>query len=444
MVASYVHSMRGAHRNVRLLLTLSAILGFTIDGGIYTVILNLYILRLDFGPEFVGQVAFVANLVFALGSLVAGWLGGRFGDRRVMVAGLLLLLAGTTTLPFAGALAPQWRGLYLIGAYQLAYLGLALYYVNSGPFLVKVTAAAARGDIFAMQSAVNSIASFAGGLTGGLLPAFFAMVMGVSLLHAAPYRMPLVMVGLLMFLAVMVVLQTRTPTSQESAALAAGAPGAPKLTTAYGLISFMAVVRFLQVAGVGAAMTFFNVYMDEGLHVATAQIGFMAASARLVAVPAALLGPALARRIGYGAAAVVASLGACLSILPIALIPVPGAAGLGLIGLMTFTVVRYPAFYVYIMERTPDRLRSTMTGAGEMAAGLSFALISLVGGFIIVRYGYAAAFLLGGALTLAGTIMFGLYVKAKGETVESATGSDSQETEEPVTGGELATDLERA
>ena len=83
MVAAYVQALRGSHRNVRLLLTNSALLGFAIDGGIYSVIFNLYVLRLNFGPEFVGQVNSVANLVFAFGSLAAGWLGMRFGARRI-------------------------------------------------------------------------------------------------------------------------------------------------------------------------------------------------------------------------------------------------------------------------------------------------------------------------------------------------------------------------
>ena len=50
MVAAYVQALRGSHRNVRLLLTNSALLGFAIDGGIYSVLLNLYILRLNFSP----------------------------------------------------------------------------------------------------------------------------------------------------------------------------------------------------------------------------------------------------------------------------------------------------------------------------------------------------------------------------------------------------------
>ena len=172
----------------------------------------------------------------------------------------------------------------------------------------------------------------------------------------------------------------------------------------------MSLVRFLQVAGVGAAVTFFNVYLDTMLHVATPTIGLIAASARLCAVPAALLGPLLARRMGYGTAAVVGSFGAFLSLLPLALIQTPWAAGLGFIGLLAFTSIRYPTFYIFIMELTPPRLRATMTGTGEMSAGFSFALISLVGGFTIVRFGYTATFLLAATMTLAGTLLLAAYV----------------------------------
>ena len=52
-----------------------------------------------------------------------------------------------------------------------------------------------------------------------------------------------------------------------------------------------------------------------------------------------------------------------------------------------------------------------MNGANEMAAGLSFAAISLVAGYVIVQVGYPAAFTLGAAITLLGTLIFALYVR---------------------------------
>jgi MFS family permease len=411
MVAAYVQALRGSHRNVRLLLTNSALLGFAIDGGIYSVILNLYILRLNFGPEFVGQVNSVANFVFAFGSLAAGWLGTRFGARHIMILGLAVTAVGALAVPVTNMLPLTWRAPWIFVSFTIAYSGLSLYFVNSGPYLLKTTRQEARGNVFAFQSAISSIASFAGGLLGGLMPALFAGLLGVTMMQPGPYGIPLFLVGVIVLVALWVVLQTRDAEEDQPLEVRAQAQGAPSIESAYGLIAFMAGVRFLQVAGIGVAMTFFNVYMDSALGLPTAQIGFVAATARLVAVPVALLGPSLSRRMGFGATAVFASTCAGLSMLPIAFGGTAAVAGLGFVGVMSFTSMRYPAFYVYMMERTPERLRAIMNGANEMAAGLSFAAISLVAGYVIVRIGYPAAFAMGAAITLLGTLIFGIYVR---------------------------------
>lgn len=411
MLVAYKDALRASGHNARIILIITAIMGLSIDGGVYSVIFNLYVLRLNFGPEFVGQINSVANLTFAMGSLTAGWLGTRYGSRRIMILGITGGATGALALPLADLIDRGWQASWLVVAMLLIYGGLSFYFVNSGPFLIRVTAIGTRGAIFAIQSAISGLASFVGGLVGGLLPVLFAALMVVSMANPAPYRMPLLVVGLLMVAALVLVMRTYEPDADEAEPEVIEArPGAPRPRSAYSLIVTMSVVRFLQVAGVGAAVTFFNVYMDDRLHVATPTIGLIAASARLLAVPAALLGPVLARRVGYGEAAVIGSLGAVISLLPLALIATPWAAGAGFIGLLAFTSIRYPTFYVFVMERTPPRLRAAMTGAGEMAAGLSFALISLTGGFIIVRYGYDATFLLGALITLAGTLLFAGYV----------------------------------
>ena len=67
-----------------------------------------------------------------------------------------------------------------------------------------------------------------------------------------------------------------------------------------------------------------------------------------------------------------------------------------------------------MLERTPERLRAIMNGANEMAAGLSFAAVSLVAGYIIVNVGYGAAFVTGALVTLLGTAIFWLYVQFGG------------------------------
>ena len=49
MIASYTRALRSYSRDVRFILLVSALMGFTIDGGIYPVVFNLYMLHRGFG-----------------------------------------------------------------------------------------------------------------------------------------------------------------------------------------------------------------------------------------------------------------------------------------------------------------------------------------------------------------------------------------------------------
>jgi MFS-type transporter involved in bile tolerance (Atg22 family) len=75
-------------------------------------------------------------------------------------------------------------------------------------------------------------------------------------------------------------------------------------------------------------------------------VGVALAGARLAGVPAALLGPAISQRLGLGKTVVVASVLAALAVLPLALVRTPLAASAGLIGLIVFSNIRYPAFNI--------------------------------------------------------------------------------------------------
>jgi predicted MFS family arabinose efflux permease len=176
-----------------------------------------------------------------------------------------------------------------------------------------------------------------------------------------------------------------------------------------GFIGLMAVIRLLQVASMGTTSTFINVYLDRTLHVSTATIGLISAMGRLLAVPATLLAPFLSARRGNAFVVIWASLGSTLSMLPLALIPHWLAAGLGFVGVVSLSSVRYSAFLVYSMELVTPDWRPTMSGAGEMAAGFSFALMALSGGYIIANMGYQTLFLIGACLSLGGTLMFWIY-----------------------------------
>ncbi len=387
----------------------------TLDGGITTVIQNLYALRLGFGPELIGLINSLGMLVFALLSLPSGRIGERYGHHRIMRAGAVVIFGGALLVPITGLVPDNLRAIVLVLSGLLTNIGLAGYYANAAPYVVAWTGAENRTSVFSTQSAVFSTFGFAGSLVGGLLPGAVAALLGVTLQAAVPYQITLSLVPLAALIPLrMLWLMREPPTLHEpdspvrAAAATAGAPATAALAqlSPLTLIGLFALMRFLMVGGVGSATTFFNVYMDNGLGASTAVIGGFQAAAKLLGVPIALAVPWLTRRFGNARVVLVTALIVSCSLFPMGLIPVWWVAGLSYMGVWVLTPVRYAAFMVISMERTPRASRGTMNGAQEMFGGLSFALVAFVGGRVIAGMGYMPLFVFTAFMSLSGVLLF--------------------------------------
>src|SRR3954471_12358413 len=172
------------------------LVGFALDGGIYSVLLNLFLLRLGYGPEQIGLINAAGTLAFALACLPAGVIGARWGSRLIMLLGLALLAIGSLLLPLADLLAPSWRLAWLLVQVSVLYLGLALYFVNTAPFVMEAIRPEQRTHIFSLQTALLALAAFLGSLTGGFLPAMIAGLLDLAPTQPAPYRYALMVAGL--------------------------------------------------------------------------------------------------------------------------------------------------------------------------------------------------------------------------------------------------------
>jgi MFS family permease len=407
MLDAYVRDLRSFDRNVRLYLISGALVGFTTAGGIYTVLLNLYILRLGYGFELVGMVNAAGAIAYALFCLPAGAMGKRFGTRRVMLFGMVLITVGNGMLPLAEFVAESWRAHWLVLARVPRAIGFAMYLVNAAPFLIAATDRARRHRVFSVQAALQPLAAVAGSVAGGLLPGLFALSLGVDLDQPAPYRYPLILATILLIPAIGALMATREvdpPTG--SAPAAAGAAPIP-----IGAVICVAVVAFLVTVGVAVVQTFFNVYMDDGLQQSTALIGLLSAAAQLVSGVAALASPFMTARWGKGPAIAATSVAMAVFLLPMAFIPSWVAVGIGCIGVFAMGAMRFSVFTVFQQEMVPDRWRPTISGATAMATGLSYAAVALGGGYLIPAYGYGAVFTLSAVAVVAGALLFQLYFR---------------------------------
>ena len=407
MAARFVQELRLLSPTVARYFATIAVVGFAVDGGVYAVLLNLYLLRLGYGTEQIGLINAAGTLTFALSSLPAGALGARWGSRRMLLIGLVMLLVGCVLIPFADMLTPAWRLPWLLVNEIVLYMGLALYFVNTAPYVLEVVSPTQRNQIFSFQTALLSLASFAGSLVGGFLPPTLAALLGASTNQPAPFRYALLVAGLALLPAILALRGARPGAVSQPAEPAADAAAIPPAAAAIlGLLALIALVRLLQVAGLAALTTFFNVYLDTELLLPTAQIGAIIACGRLLGVPAALATTALTARFGNRAVVIGASLGTAFSILPIALVPHGGAAGLSFIGVIALSWIRYAASTVYFLELVPPSRRATVSGVTEMAAGITFTVLTFGGGYAIALLGYRSLFLAGAVLTGLSALVF--------------------------------------
>ena len=401
MFSTYRNAIRSFSQDVKLVLISSAFINFGYV-GIFVMLFNLYLLRLGFGTEFIGLINAVAQLGFALFSLPAGAIGSRWGSRRMAIIGLAVAVFGLFLVPMAEWLPKAWWSAWLMSSYVLAWLGGALFLVNMNPFLMALTKPDERAHVFSVRQAILPLAGFAGNLTGGFLPTAFANWQGLTLDQAGPYRYALFAAALLLMPAVVALIKTQeveeTRPQMETKAMKQAPP--------VGLISFIALIVLLQVAGYSAANIFFNVYLDQGLQVSTSTIGFLSALGQLIAAPAALLTPLVVMRLGKGKTIIGGFLGLAISLLPLALLPYWGTAGLGFIGVNALFIFTAPVFVICQQELVSPATRATMSGAAAMATGLGTAAMAFGGGYLIVNFGYQTLFLTGAGLVTLSAILF--------------------------------------
>ncbi len=395
--------------DIRRYLISTAMLAATIDGGIHVVVYNLYLLRLGYGPDLIGAINAVGIALFAIACVPAGRLGERFGLLRVMRIGMGMILLGAVFPPLIGWLPVAWHTPLLMLGTAIVNIGLAAYFVASAPYITRNGTPEQRMRMFSLQSVAFAVFGFLGSLVGGWLPTGLAALGVGPLTQPQSYQWTLWTVPLLLAFACFMLSRMNEAAAVEPSVTTVGATLAPAAAPLIGLFAFFGLLRFLQVGGVGVMQTFFNVYMDSALNVDTATIGSIQAVARLLGVPMALAIPWMTRRLGSGGTAALALGIAGLAILPMTLITLPWVAAASYIVVWLTTPVRYAAFMVFILGRTPARVHGTLNGTQEALAGASFALIAYGGGLLIGPFGYSLVFTLGAIGMLSAATLLALY-----------------------------------
>lgn len=404
----YVRAFGRLNRDVKFYLAGNSLIAFAYF-GIMGVLFNLYLVRLGFGAEFIGLLIGSGQLIWAILALPAGAIGLRLGLKRVLVLAQVLAALGFSLVLLVEWLPrAMWEG-WLIGGWMILWVGAALLTVNSVPFLMAATSSGERGYAFSLQAALTALITIVGSLVAGWLPGVLAVWMDTTLdgspMSAAPYRLALWLAPASFVLAALffgAMRPVEIAVTKEGSAQRSGAPIA--------LFLFFTVMVFLAACGEGAVRSFFTLYLDGELHVATAQIGAAMGLAQMLPVFMALLTPLLMARLGTGMTLAAATVACALSITLIGVVSQWMIATVALMGLQATIAVINPTRNLFSQEIVSARWGTTTSALATIGVALGWAVAAALGGYAIAAVGYRVFFLACSSLVMASALLLLLYL----------------------------------
>jgi MFS family permease len=176
--------------NANLALTGAFLLNFSYS-GVFSLVANLYLLRLGYDVAFVGQVNSAAFLAYCLVSFPAGFLVSRWGLRRSMLGGALFMALALAWFPCVELLPVALRKVSLAAGEAAIGVGGAFFMVCVTPCLME-TESSRRAAVLSASAMASLISLSLGNLAGGALTALSSRLIGLPQSSPVPYRLGLI------------------------------------------------------------------------------------------------------------------------------------------------------------------------------------------------------------------------------------------------------------
>lgn len=379
---------------------------------IQSLLYNLYLTRLGFQEDFIGQMAGLAPLASGLFAVPTGIISDRIGRKPFLIATAVVMAVSQV-----GLCTVTDRTTLLVLAFVAGTSG-AFIWVNHVPFLSENAAPQRRAQAIAIWMSIQGITRMVLSLVAGSLPELMGRLTGTSTEFPEPFRYALYIGSALCLVAMLPLIGVRAAPARETAAESDVPVEFPRRTfVAFGAISIC------RGAAMGFSFPFFNVFFQQAMGLSTPLIGLLFFLSQIVAVPATMLAPAIARR-----------LGAVITVVPTRIV---GSMALILLGFsdnlyLVFVLfliaaiveaITMPTEMTYATQIVPRRYWARMQSLRVTGFQIPAGFASLAAGFLIVDYGYWATFALAGSMRLlSALILLGIFGAHRADRPEDGAG----------------------
>ena len=360
---------------------------------IQSLLYNLYLTRLGFQEDFIGQMAGLAPLASGLLAVPTGIISDRVGRKPFLLATAVIM-----AVTQVGLCTVTDRAMLLVLSFVAGTSG-AFIWVNHVPFLSENAAPERRAQAIAIWMSIQVITRMVMSLVAGSLPDLMGRLTDTSSAEAEPFRYALYVGSALCLVAMLPLIGLHAKSRDRGIEQDNPAAFPLRIFVAFGATS---VCRG---ASMGFSFPFFNVFFQQALGLSTPMIGLIFFLSLVAAVPSTVLAPSIARRLGPIRTVVPTRI---IGSFALVLLGFSDNLALGFACFLTAAIVEAittPTEMTYATQIVPSRYWARMQSLRVTGFQIPAGLASLAAGFLIVEYGYWATFALAGALRLVSALI---------------------------------------
>ena len=393
------------HRDARLFLVTTVVAGGALS--LYWIDFNLYLASLGYSPATIGVVATVGSIAGALTAFPASAASDRLGRRTIMAAGISLAIVAVVGLLLVESLPA------IIFFAALWSTGQQALMVVQAPFLAEHSDAEHRNELFATQSAIQTMTNVLAAVLGGVVATTIARLAGFDPGGPETYRVILVIMTVLLVVALATIglLTDDRPGRRRGSVqlMALGEPAAFPQGPRMRARTLMGITiedrgRFVRLLlpglligiGAGQVIPFLNVFVQGKFGLDLASLNALFAFTSLGTVAAMLAQPRLARRFGQITSVVIVQAASIPFLLVLGFSPLLWTVILAMAARNSLMNAGNPIFSAFAMEHVSSTERATLAAAmsllwqvGWVVGGAWYALLQATLGF---DTGYAVNF----------------------------------------------------
>ena len=407
----------------RLFASLALII--SVSMGLQAVLLNLYLLRLGFDARYVGLLAGIGQLAWAISALPAVLVSSRVGLRNSFQLSLALGGLGLALVLCAESFPRSSWEISLIAGQVVMNVGLAIGTVSMPPYIMAVTGERGRPYAFSFVAALIPFAALVGSIIAGILPGLLADRIGMGMDQPTPFRLALWLGPVICWLGILPLLGADPGHVHEHEGSGEQILAPASRRAPVGLLACWWIFVLVAAIGEGSVRTFFNVYMNNALAVPPVTIGVIMGTAQILPILAALALPLALTRwgAGYTLGAGLLVMAACLA--PLATTPQLWIAVAAYMGAMAAFTIVGAGRDLFGQEMVIPRWRTSSQAVAIFGLAMGNAVVAVLGGPLILAVGFGALYLFGmSAACVAAGLLFGyLYLQGRRRTRYAAEGS---------------------